>query len=122
MSFERRIQLYTDEDVHSRLASQLKSRGFDAVSCGDAGNAGRSLPDDWQLRFATEHGRVILTHDVGDYVRLASDWKTRGERHAGIILARRVSIGELLIRVERHLLAHSADHHYNLVLHLSPLT
>lgn len=122
MSFERRIQLYTDEDVHSRLASQLKSRGFDAVSCRDAGNAGRSLPDDWQLRFATEHGRVILTHDVGDYVRLANDWETRGERHAGIILARRVSIGELLIRVERHLLAHSADHHYNLVLHLSPLT
>lgn len=121
MSFDRHIHLYTDEDVDVRLASQLTLRGFDAISCRDAGNASRSLSDDWQLHYATEHGRVILTHDVGDYLRLVKAWDLRGEEHAGVILAHTAELSLLIRRVERHLLTHSGDHHHNLVLHLTPL-
>lgn len=119
MNASRSIRLYTDEDVHSRLATQLTLRGFDALSCRDAGNAGRSFSDDWQLRFATEQGRVILTHNIRDFLHLAREWETRSFDHSGIILAQRLPLGELLARTEQHLGTYDAFDHQNLVLYLA---
>jgi len=64
-----RITLHLDEDVHPKLASILRERGFDAITTADAGMLENSDPD--QLEFASSQGRTLLTHNVRDYVQLA---------------------------------------------------
>jgi hypothetical protein len=42
------VALYTDADVHGGLASQVRRRGFDAISAYEAGNASLDDPDQLQ--------------------------------------------------------------------------
>ena len=63
------VTLYLDEDVHPRLAMILRERGFDVLTTAEARMLERSDPE--QLEFAAQHGRVIFTHNIGDYARLA---------------------------------------------------
>jgi hypothetical protein len=98
------IRLYTDEMISSRLAQELRRRGYDAESCHEAGRSDRRIPDAEQLAYAAQQGRAILTFNNGDYSRLDHQWKASGQRHAGIILCPEIDdIGELLRCVERHL-------------------
>jgi hypothetical protein len=98
------IRIYTDEDVPPQLAEQLQQRGYDAISCREAGNNNQALPDDWQLQWATEQGRAILIFNVSHYLRLDSLWKLQGRSHAGIIMAEHQwSFGEMLRRTIVHL-------------------
>lgn len=46
------IALYTDADVHGKLAGQIRARGFDAISADEAGN--KRLDDLTQLEFAVK--------------------------------------------------------------------
>lgn len=39
------IRLYTDEEVHPKLAQALRERGHDALSCHEAGRSNRRIPD-----------------------------------------------------------------------------
>ncbi len=98
------ITLYTDEDVHAPLAATLLRRGYDAVSCLEAGRSNQRIPDAEQLAYAVLHGRAILTFNATDFIQLDHDWKAAGRSHAGIIVAPRIDdLGELLRRVVRHL-------------------
>ena len=91
------IALYLDEDVDPLLAQVLCDRGFDCVSARDAHALGRS--DHEQLAFATSHGRVILTFNVKDFVRLATESAASGRHHAGIVVSDHLPFRELLRRV-----------------------
>ena len=113
-----RIRLYTDEDVTSRLANALRQRGYDAISCHDVGNSGLGQSDEWQLRYAVEQGRTILTHNVVDFTWLARHWAEFGEEHAGIILAPQVGFPELLSRTLLHLDLFSMHDQFNATLFL----
>jgi uncharacterized protein with PIN domain len=53
------IKYFTDEDVHGRVAVQLRVDGFDTVSTPEAGRLGQSDPD--QLEWAAQEGRVLVT-------------------------------------------------------------
>lgn len=98
------IRLFTDEMINPALARALKEQGYDAESCDEAGRSRRSFSDELQLAYAAQHGRAILTFDVGDYYRLDHQWKTAGRRHYGIIVSPEViDVGELVRRVKRHL-------------------
>lgn len=98
------IRLYTDEDVDPQLTEQLQRRGYDAISCREAGNNNQRLSDDWQLRWATERGRAILVFNVAHYMRLDSLWKLQNQSHSGIIIAEHQwSFSDLLRRSMLHL-------------------
>jgi hypothetical protein len=98
------IRLYTDEMVDTRLAGELRKRGYDAESCREAGRHDQGIPDAEQLEYAARQGRAILTFDSGDYPRLDAEWKARGQQHAGIILSPWIGdVGELLRCVSWHL-------------------
>ena len=94
------IKFYFDEHVPRAVLKGLQQRGVDVLTARAAGRAG--LPDDAQLEFATQNGRVMVTLD-SDYVALAA----QGFIHAGIAYAkpRTRSIGE---RVRGLLLIHEA--------------
>jgi hypothetical protein len=97
------VKVYTDEDVDTDLAVQLRRHGYDVVSCREQGYANRGLSDEWQLTQATTQGRAILVHNVADYAQLDLAWKAVGRAHAGIIASPRLRIGELVRRTRRHL-------------------
>jgi len=92
------IKLYLDEDVSVVVAAILNGRGYDALTARDA----RMLqaPDVGQLRYAAANHRVLLTHNIVDFVEIALQFTRSVERHYGIILAvRRASDAELAARI-----------------------
>jgi predicted nuclease of predicted toxin-antitoxin system len=113
------IRLYTDEMIRPRLATILRSRGYDAESCYEVGLADQEVSDEEQLAHAAEHDRAILTFNMRDFLALDLDWKTSGRQHAGILLSPEIAdMGALLRYVERHLDTQSPELQHDLLLWL----
>lgn len=80
----RRTARGIDENVDVHLTDALQRSGYDAVHALRVGNV--NVPDEQHLRYATRHGRAVVTHNFADYVRHHNDFTQRGEHHEGIIL------------------------------------
>jgi hypothetical protein len=96
------LRFYFDEDSMSRpLLRGLTVRGVDVTNAIDEGLAGQS--DSAHLDYAASQGRVLFTFNVGDFLRLHTEWLSDGRNHAGLVLApqQRYSIGEQLRRLLR---------------------
>ncbi len=91
------IALYTDEDVYGEIAPQIRAHGYDALSTFEAANDG--LLDRTQLEFAISQGRAILTHNMGDFERLHTEYQTKRLEHFGIIVAPQWEIGTVIKRI-----------------------
>lgn len=76
------------------LVEALRARGVDVLTALEAGMIERTGEE--HLEYATTHGRVLYSFNVGDFYRIHSDYLSEGRSHAGIILARqqRYSVGE----------------------------
>jgi predicted nuclease of predicted toxin-antitoxin system len=77
--------LYADENMPRQVIEALRRLDHDVLTCHEAGNAGRRIPDEHVLRFAIEHGRAVLTMDRRDFLRL----HRRVPDHAGIVACTR---------------------------------
>ena len=99
--------LYLDEDVSVVVAAILAARGFPAVTVRDSKQLGR--PDAEQLAYAARLNSILLTHNRSDFERLYRERLEAGNPHAGIIIARRRSPGEVAARVGRLLSRLGAD-------------
>ena len=85
-----RLKFYFDEHVDAAVTDALMRRGVDVLTVQAAER--RGLPDNQQLTYALQEGRVMVTQD-SDYIVLAAS----GQPHAGIAFAQpRASIGELI--------------------------
>lgn len=96
------IKLLIDEDVSKgpKLAAALRRRGFDAVAVQEVGRM--NVPDEELLNYAALEGRVLLSCNIKDFVRIAVDWYGSGKEHAGIVVSEQFSgnqFGEILRRV-----------------------
>lgn len=112
-----KIKLYLDEDVTVSFAQALKIRGVDVLTTQEAGNKG--LDDIDQLDFAITSGRVLLTHNKGDFARLHKIFLTKGKTHLGIIISDQLPVGELLKRFMRLWFRLSAEQMKNRLEYLS---
>jgi len=101
------IKLYLDEDVHKKIASSLRLRGYDVVSAHEVQN--QSLPDYQQLQYAISEQRAIFTFNVGDFDELHREHAQRGKEHFGIILSKQISFSKTLRRLTQFLSTHSAE-------------
>lgn len=101
------IRLYLDEDVSVLIKRILVSRGHDVVTTVDEGKLSES--DAAQLAFAAENERVIVTHNHGDFEKLASEYIAAGRSHCGIIVAYRRRPSEIAERLLRLLDSVTAD-------------
>ncbi len=72
------VRLFPDEHISGRLARALRSRGYDAESCREAGRADQGISDEDHLDYASRFGRAILTFDQVDFRRLEVIWKRIG--------------------------------------------
>lgn len=95
----RKIAIYTDADVHGKLAEQIRTNGFDAISAFEAGNT--NLNNSQQLDFAIKQGRTILTHNARHFEPLVRQYWKEGKQHHGVIGSEQLPVGELLRRVLR---------------------
>jgi hypothetical protein len=111
------LWLYVDEDVHGKLARELRERGVDAVSALEVGM--EDVLDVEHLAFATSQARAVLTFNRGDFVQLHSQYMERGWEHFGIIVSPQYTIGETLRRVLNLTAALSADDMMNRLEYLS---
>lgn len=91
--------VYLDDDSgDTAIADGLLADGVDLVRSADVGMRGRQ--DEEQLELATREGRVLVTANRGDFLRLHRDWMRAGRSHAGlvIIIQGQFSVGERLRR------------------------
>lgn len=72
------MRYYTDENISKALINALIDKGFDVLSCQEAGMLTTS--DVEQLLFVEKEKRIIITRD-DDFVK----WHKKGAKHAGII-------------------------------------
>lgn len=79
------IRFYFDQHLPGIAVTALRRRGVDVLTAHEAGTCGD--PDPEQLRFATANGRVIVTFD-DDYLAHATDFESRGEPFAGVVVCR----------------------------------
>ncbi len=80
-----------DENVDPDVALALRRQGIDVTTTYEMGLLGQ--PDEVQLAFACEQGRVIVTHDT-DFLRLAS----QSADHWGVAFCKKNarSLGEII--------------------------
>jgi hypothetical protein len=79
------LKLLLDEMYPPALAEALRSGGIDACTVAKAGFAGRSDLD--VMATAVTEGYVLLTENVADFVRIASDHLSTGGHHPGVLVA-----------------------------------
>jgi len=103
------VRLLLDEHLPPRIAVQLRFQGHDVVAVVERPDL-HGAADEMLWAVARTESRVVVTQDVGDFVRLAlqdaaigrphpglalihTRWFSRGDRHVGRLVA---SLGALL--------------------------
>lgn len=74
-------RLYANENFPLPVVEELRRLGHDVLTSQDAGNAGRAVPDEEVLSFATTQERALLTLNRKHFITLHQD----GMAHTGII-------------------------------------
>ena len=92
-------RLYLNEHLSPRLATQLRSYGFDVTSSHGARML--SSDDEEQLALAASEQRAIVTFNFKDYVDLHEKYKADGKEHWGIILSTEERTATLVHRLLR---------------------
>lgn len=110
------ISVYLDEDVNVLIAELVHLQGFHALTVTEVGRRGKS--DAEQLKFATENGYAILTHNRKDFEKLAQKYFINNQTHSGIIISVRRPvhlIAEKLLEVLNDL---TADEMKNQIIYI----
>lgn len=113
------LRLYFDRHIMSRLAIDLRGRGYDVLTTEEAGKD--TAPDEEQLGFATAENRAILTFNIRDFAPLHEAWQAAERRHAGIIVSQQMGsrqYGVLLQRMLRLLNHFTAEEMVGNFVHL----
>jgi hypothetical protein len=79
------------------LAPQLRARGIDAHNVYDVRQQGWS--DAALLQSSAADGRVVVTHNIRDFMALHHAYLAQGRFHAGIVVTPARAIGTLLTRL-----------------------
>jgi len=101
------IRLYLDENVHKKVATALRLRGYDVTSAHEAKNWG--LSDKEQLEFAAGQKRAIFTFNVRDYIILHKQYLKHNKKHYGIIISRQLTLTETINRLSFLLLRYNPE-------------
>jgi len=113
------VRLYFDRHIMTRLAVDLRGRGYDVLTTEEAGKD--TAADEEQLAFATAESRAILTFNIRDFAPLQQTWQAAGRSHAGIIVSQQLGsrqYGLLLQRMLRLLNHFTAEEMISNLVHL----
>jgi hypothetical protein len=80
------LRYLLDEDVHPAVSEAARALDLDVLTVHEIERTGIAFPDDAQLRFAALEGRVLVTRNRDDFIRLTRDFFQAGEPHAGVLI------------------------------------
>jgi predicted nuclease of predicted toxin-antitoxin system len=95
------VRLYLDRHIMTRLAIDLRGRGFDVRTTEEAGKDTAS--DEEQLAVATAEHRAILTFNIRDFAPLHEAWQAALRPHAGIVVSQQLGSREYGLLLQRML-------------------
>jgi predicted nuclease of predicted toxin-antitoxin system len=95
------VRLYFDRHIMTRLAVDLRGRGYDVLTTEQAEKDTAS--DEEQLAFATAESRAILMFNIRDFAPLHEAWQAAKRPHAGIIVSQQLGSREYGILLQRML-------------------
>lgn len=101
------VKLHLDADASRKdLVEALRSRGHDVTRTPTHGLP-EEASDEYQLLWSTAQGRVLFTHNISDFIRLAGEYPN----HGGVILASQTSyfLSQLIALLHRVLSEASAE-------------
>jgi len=75
-------RLYANENFPLPVVEELRRMGHEVLTTCEAGDAGKSVPDERVLAFATAEGRALLTINRKHFIHLHN----ANPDHAGIIV------------------------------------
>ena len=75
-------RLYANENFPLPVVEELRQLGHDVLTTYEAGDAGKSVPDEQVLAFATAEGRALVTINRKHFIHLHN----ANPDHAGIIV------------------------------------
>lgn len=107
------MRLFLDAHVSARrIAKALRERGHD-VRAADEERELDGWEDEALLELAASERRIMITFNVRDYARLASEWAAAGASHAGMLLIVGVDHAEfgLTLRIIDHALERRPEQH-----------
>ena len=110
------MKLLLDSMYQPVIASQMQRRGHDIIAAR-ADSSLEDLSDPAILAFARDQRRVLITENMGDFVRIDVQWRREGLVHCGVILVddykyqRRhgAGIGRLIRALEAWLIEHPGE-------------
>jgi len=79
------VRLLLDEHLPPRIAVQLRRQGHDVMAVVERPDLHRAADETLWAAARTER-RMIVTQDVGDFMRLASQDAAIGKPHPGLVL------------------------------------
>ena len=80
------LRYLLDEDVNPAVAEAARALDLDVVSVHEIERAGVAFPDDAQLRFAAAEGRIMVTRNRDDFIRLTREFFQATEPHCGVLV------------------------------------
>jgi predicted nuclease of predicted toxin-antitoxin system len=101
------IKLYLDEDVHLKVATILRQKGYDVISAHEVKNW--SIQDFQQLEYAISQSRAIFTFNRGDFMKLHNEYIRSGQNHYGIILSKQIPLSDTIMRLNRFLEKYTSE-------------
>lgn len=81
------LRFLLDEDLPPDVAVICQGQGLDVLTVHALGRTG--LSDEEQLRFAATQGRVLVTRNRDDFIRLTHMVFSTNRPHAGILVVSR---------------------------------
>jgi hypothetical protein len=83
------VKLVLDEHYSPAIAEQLRQWGYDVIPVTERVEATlaelRRKPDEELLRWSHAEGRVLVTENIRDFMRLHHAFLERGELHSGLL-------------------------------------
>lgn len=78
------MKFLLDEDLNPAVAETGRGLGLDVISIHEVGR--RGLRDDEQLRLAAADGRIFVTRNRDDFIKLTVDAYQAGSPHSGVLI------------------------------------
>jgi predicted nuclease of predicted toxin-antitoxin system len=104
------VRLFLDAHVSARrIATALRAQHD--VRAADEERELDGWDDERLLALATEEGRIMVTFNVADFARIATEWPAGSKSHAGCLLIVGIDHREfgLILRVINHALSTRPD-------------
>lgn len=76
--------LLLDEMQSGNIAVRLRERGLDVTAVVEDPSL-VATPDEDLLVIAAEQNRVLVTANIADFAAIATDWRSAGRMHAGLV-------------------------------------